>query len=81
MSWTVPDERFVGYLAEIERSLPSRRERIATAALQGLLASDTAQNGVQQDPWSNHPEDAAARATRLADALIAELDKSKETET
>lgn len=44
-----------------------RRERIATAALQGMLA----------DPTIKIPKasDCAAWAVELADALIAELDK------
>lgn len=49
-----------------------RRERIATVALQGMLASGIKEVG---------PDGAAqiARAAcRLADALIAELDKPKE---
>ena len=43
-----------------------RRERIATAALQGLLANPS------QDTF---PPDTARIAIKYADALIAELDK------
>lgn len=46
----------------------SRRERIATAALQGLLAR------VDLD----HPKAAVCTAVAYADALIAELDKDGE---
>jgi hypothetical protein len=54
-------------LSCIAASMPDRRERIATAALQGLLA----------DPTIRIPRasDCAAWAVELADALIAELDK------
>lgn len=45
----------------------SRRERIATAALQGLAS----------DPDLVDPERVAELAVRLADALIAELDKEQ----
>lgn len=56
----------------------TRRERIATAALQGLLASDAApQSFSRQEPWSSAPGYAAMLAVRLADALIAELDSPK----
>lgn len=52
-----------------------RRERIATAALQGLLAGDASgQSHSHQSRWSNEPADAAGRAVELADALIAALD-------
>lgn len=53
-------------LSCIAAMLPDRRERIATAALQGLLA----------DP-SGHAtiNDYVFGAVALADALIAELDK------
>ncbi len=52
-------------LAHLGAQLASRRERIATAALQGLLAQGT---------WS---VDTAGRlAVEYADALIAELDKN-----
>ena len=44
----------------------ARRERIATAALQGLLANPS------QDTF---PPDTARIAIKYADALIAELDK------
>ena len=56
--------------AEAEIRHRDRRERIATAAMQGLMA----------DPTIRIPRasDCAAWAIELADALIAELDKPKE---
>lgn len=51
-------------LGHAEQVFPSRRERIATAALQGLLLNPALRY-----------TDTAATAVRLADALIAELDK------
>lgn len=48
--------------------MPDRRERIATAAMQGLLAAD------RPGRFCDFAEDAVA----FADALIAELDKPKE---
>lgn len=45
-----------------------RRERIATAALSGMLSCGC---------WSSHPEEVAPVAVEMADALIAELDKGK----
>lgn len=49
-------------------SARNRHERIATAALQGLLA----------DGWTEvGPEKTASEAIRLANALIAALDKEK----
>ena len=57
-------------LAEVERLRADRRERIATAALQGLLAYPIGpyfDEGPTQG-W-------ARRAVEYADALIAELDK------
>ena len=49
----------------------ARRERIAVAALQGILATDNKAVG-----WT--PEDAAHDAVLLADALIEELDKERQ---
>jgi precorrin isomerase len=46
---------------------PSRRERIATAALEGSLACSAM--------WAPARRDAAKEAVTIADALIAELDK------
>lgn len=53
---------------EIERLRADRRERIATAALQGLLAYPETQGTVI---------DFAKMSVRYADALIAELDKEE----
>lgn len=50
--------------------LPDRRERIATAALQGLLANATWLSETKGDVI----EAAARNAAAFADALIAELD-------
>lgn len=49
-------------------SMPDRRERIATAALKGLLA--------QGQYWAPHK--AAYEAVDYADALIDELDKPQQ---
>ena len=57
---------FIEYnLGTIAANMPDRRERIATAALAGLLS--------QSQYWS--PHQAACEAIEHADALIAELDK------
>lgn len=55
------------HVQEMQDLQPSRRERIATAALQGLLLNPTLRY-----------VDTAKQAVRLADALIAELDKPAE---
>ena len=52
----------------------SRRERIATAAMQGILAGMYADKGVHVI----HTNEVAKQAARCADALIAELDKGAE---
>ena len=52
-----------------DREHRDRRERIATAALQGLLADSSGHASI-----ASYVADAVA----LADALIAELDKPKE---
>ena len=54
------------HLAAAAAAHRDRRERIATAALQGLLANPNV------DPWRDK---VAVDAVILADALIAELDK------
>jgi len=46
-----------------------RRERIATAALAGILSDHTASDNAEHIAWV---------AVQYADALIAELDKPKE---
>ena len=52
-----------------------RRERIATAAMQGMLANPNV------DPWHDKVAvDAVILADALTDALIAELDKPKEVQ-
>ena len=53
-------------IRRLRESMPDRRERIATAALAGMLA-DPARDG--------NPKDFAKYALEYADALIAELDK------
>lgn len=55
---------------EIERLRADRRERIATAALQGILAC--VENGIAPESWADF---ISQRAVIYADALIAELDK------
>lgn len=47
-----------------------RRERIATAAMQGMLASGVAES----ISWSGLYKDVAREALRFADALIVEID-------
>ena len=54
------------HLGTIAANMPDRRERIATAALQGLMADSSRRVT---------PNDYAKVAVRFADALIAELDK------
>lgn len=55
-------------LGHAEQVFPSRRERIATAAMQGMLAyHSTGAVGLRREH--------ASAAVELADALIAELDK------
>ncbi len=52
-----------------------RRERIATAALTGLLAADAGErSNALQSHWCWCQNEAAATAVELADALIAALD-------
>lgn len=51
-------------------SAPLRRERIATAVLQGLIASGDGPN----QPWSSTPSDTARTAIEVADALVEALD-------
>jgi hypothetical protein len=57
-------------LANLQRLLAARRERIATAALQGLLAS--CGNVQTNRPSAEH---LAARSVHYADALIDALNK------
>ena len=52
--------------AENEKLRADRRERIATAALPGLLSK-----------WGGTPQQAADFAIQYADALIAKLDKEE----
>ena len=53
-------------IRRLRESMPDRRERIATAAMAGMLA-DPERHG--------SPKDFAKYALQHADALIAELDK------
>ena len=57
----------------VNKTTAQRRERIAAAALQGVLANFT-----QWLPPDTTWEQIAAYSIRAADALIAELDKPKE---
>jgi hypothetical protein len=57
--------------AILQKEHRDRRERIATAALAGLLS--------QSQYWS--PHQAASEAIEHADTLIAELDKKEEDKT
>lgn len=66
-------ERLQWILERNAESGPDRRERIATAALAGILSSESAARaGVTAKAG-----DTALTAVRAADALIAELDKPK----
>ena len=56
-------------LDRIFLDMASRRERIATAAMIGLAASENENQGYASS------QDMAAQAVIMADALIAELDK------
>ena len=56
----------------VNKTTAQRRERIATAALQGVLANS------QWLPPDTTWEQIAAYSIRAADALIVELDKPKE---
>jgi len=56
---------------------PSRRERIATAALQGLLADSEDRSGEVRD-GETCPEATARLALAHADALIHALDNTTE---
>lgn len=55
-------------LADIVSQMPTIRERIATAAMQGILADPNA---------SGSYAEIAEKAVNWADALITELDKEK----
>ena len=69
MSWSDREARAMDDIAEamelLSRKFPDRRERIATAAMQGVLANPRRQN-LNENVWN---------AVAHADALIAELDK------
>ena len=56
--------------AEVRQRLRDRRERIATATLQGMLAS--LEGGIAPREWSYI---LVTNAIEYADALIAELDR------
>lgn len=59
--------------AEIEKLRADRRERIATAALQGILACQEGNTALPKE-W---PGIFAIMSVNCADALIAELDKEE----
>lgn len=63
----VVDDLRPGSVRLVTTDYPTRRERIATAALQGLAS----------DPDLVDPERVAELAVGFADALIAELDKEQ----
>jgi len=70
---TIAQERASAEYAEgLRRYAADRRERIATAALQGILAC--VENGIAPESWADF---ISQRAVIYADALIAELDKEK----
>lgn len=56
-------------IRRLREAMPDRRERIATAALAGMLAN------TQWLPKDTTYEQISNYAVRAADALIAELDK------
>jgi hypothetical protein len=62
-------------LCAAEENHVPRRERIATAALQGLLAGEPETPTSDNTYWYSYPDRLAQKATAIADALIAELDK------
>lgn len=70
--WTTITEEVKNNAHELYelRERKARRERIATAAMQGILSGNTLQRHFTA-------EDIAHDALVLADALIAELDKEK----
>lgn len=69
VDWSALGMETVKWKAEQARR--ERRERIATAAMQGLLASDAV----------GEVERFARAAVKFADALIAELDETQEDKT
>ena len=68
---TAPDPLAAMEKAQNQAYNRDRRERIATAALTGMLANPNV------DPWRDK---VAVDAIIYADALIAELDKPKEVQ-
>jgi hypothetical protein len=52
--------------------LGSRRERVATAVLAGLVSTDVLASGLMATKWRE--TDLTRQAVRLADILLAELD-------
>lgn len=66
-----PDATPEELIAHVRRLIEARRERIATAALQGLLAS--CGNVTTNAPTADH---LALRSVRYADALIDALNKT-----
>lgn len=86
--WSVPssgDPNDITWAAAIEQAEKrTRRERIATAALSGVLASSYReyQGAFGGQPhtvqFASDPKRAANVALKAADALIAELDKPAE---
>jgi len=72
-------ERLGWLMDRAEQLGPSRRERIATAAMQGMLASDQRHENAQAGVLAGEAWTTAALALQLADALIAQLDKEPTT--
>lgn len=68
-------EQLARKIDSLAENQPTRRERISTAALQGLLSTHTATP--YEDRWAN--AELAHEAVSLADALIAELDREDES--
>lgn len=74
------------FLGQAQETFPSRRERIATAALQAIAGGSWVERPAYApgDSYTqflrNDPAKAAATAVALADALISELEKPANTE-
>lgn len=64
----IPEEVWPSLLKIIE-TVPSRRERIATAIIEGFLSNPQ---------WRFQPDETAKAALLFVDALIVELDKKED---
>jgi hypothetical protein len=72
----VTESILVQVLATLDQGgIPTRRERIATACLAGLLADPQSGEAFNSHGRAPNAENYATAAVMFADALIAELDK------